>query len=164
MALIQKLNSLFKKILNFGSASKLQKTKILDYKPLLLISFFTLFSIIYFSIENVLKKKNELSEKNLKNIAKSEDFSNLKNYFFSKINSPYEEIKYSIKNNDSIEKILKSYSIKSDDINSISVKLKNQKLTNIYSGRELTLIYKKMGDGSNTVVNLFFPINNTIRY
>ncbi len=162
MALIQKLNSLFKKILNFGFASKLQKTKILDYKPLLLISFLTLFSIIYFSIENVLKKKNELSEKNLKNISKSEDFSNLKNYFFSKINSPYEEIKYSIKNNDSIEKILKSYSIKSDDINSISVKLKNQKLTNIYSGRELTLIYKKMEDGSNTVVNLFFPINNTI--
>ena len=84
MALIQKLNSLFKKILNFGSASKLQKTKILDYKPLLLISFFTLFSIIYFSIENVLKKKNELSEKNLKNISKSEDFSNLKNIFFKK--------------------------------------------------------------------------------
>ena len=162
MTLIQKLNSLFKKISNYGSSSKLQKIKILDYKPLLLISFFTLFSIIYFSIENVLKKKNELSEKNLKSISESSDFSNLKNYFFSKINSPYQEIKYSIENNDSIEKILIKYGIKSEDIKSISVKLKEQKLTNIYSGRELTLIYKKMGDGSNTVVNLFFPINNTI--
>ena len=82
MTLIQKLNSFFKKILNFGSTGKLQKIKILDYKPLLFISFFTLFSIIYFSIENILKKKNELSEKNLKNISESDDFSNLKNYFF----------------------------------------------------------------------------------
>ena len=162
MTLIQKLNSFFKKILNFGSTGKLQKIKILDYKPLLFISFFTLFSIIYFSIENILKKKNELSEKNLKNISESDDFSNLKNYFFSKINSPYEEINYLIENNDSIEKILTKYSIKSDDIKNISVKLKKQKLTNIYSGRELTLIYKKMENGSNTVVNLFFPINNTL--
>ena len=162
MTLIQKLSSFFKKILNFGSTGKLQKIKILDYKPLLFISFFTLFSIIYFSIENILKKKNELSEKNLKNISESDDFSNLKNYFFSKINSPYEEINYLIENNDSIEKILTKYSIKSDDIKNISVKLKKQKLTNIYSGRELTLIYKKMENGSNTVVNLFFPINNTL--
>ena len=45
----------------------------------------------------------------------------------------------------------------------ISLKLKQRKLTNIYSGRELQLIYKKLGDGDkeNSVVNLLFPINNT---
>ena len=43
----------------------------------------------------------------------------------------------------------------------ISVKLKQKKLTNIYSGRELKIIIKKVEDNSNTVINLLFPINNT---
>ena len=51
-----------------------------------------------------------------------------------------------IKNNDSIEKILKKYDIKNEDIKNISLKLKEKKLSNIYSGRELSLIYKKLED------------------
>jgi len=34
-------------------------------------------------------------------------------------------------------------------------------LSNIYSGRNFSLIVKKLGDGSNTIVNLVYPINNT---
>ena len=40
------------------------------------------------------------------------NFSNLTNFLISKINSPYEEIKYIIKNNDTVEKILKKFKIK----------------------------------------------------
>ena len=70
-----------------------------------------------------------------KEVLKTNEFLNLTNYFSSKINSPYEEIKYVIKNNDSIEKILKNYNIKNEDIKEISVKLKEKKLSNIYSGK-----------------------------
>ena len=68
-----------------------------------------------------------------------------------------------IKNNDyyrkNIEKII---TFKSDDIKKISTKLKEKKLSNIYSGRKLSLILQKIrGHGSNTVINLIYPVNNT---
>jgi murein DD-endopeptidase MepM/ murein hydrolase activator NlpD len=39
--------------------------------------------------------------------------------------------------------------------------LKGKKLTNIYSGRKLSLILKKLDDKSNSLVNFIYPINNT---
>ena len=52
-------------------------------------------------------KKNNENANNLKEITKNREFSNLTNFLISKINSPYEEIDYVIKNNDTVEKILK---------------------------------------------------------
>ena len=85
----------------------------------------------------------------------------LTNYIFSKINSPYEESRYSIKNNDSIEKILKKFNVRDEDIKKISLNLKRKKLFKIYSGRELKIITKQLEEGSRTVVSLDFPVNNT---
>jgi murein DD-endopeptidase MepM/ murein hydrolase activator NlpD len=96
-------------------------------------------------------------------VVKSKEFGNLSNYLISKVNSPYEEVKYLIKDNDNIEKILNKFLIKQSDIKLISNNLKIKKLTNIYPGRELSLIFKKLEDGSNSVVNLLYPINNTTR-
>ena len=59
------------------------------------------------------------------------------------------------------EKILKKFNINSKDIKNISNKLKVKKLTNIYPGRKLSLILKKLENGSNTVINLTYPINKT---
>ena len=106
-------------------------------------------------------KTNQRNKDNALSITKSSDFSNLTKYFTSKINSPYEEVNYIIKNNDSIEKILKKYGISIEDIKRISNKLKEKKLSNIYSGRNLNLIFKKLDNNSKTVVNLLFPISNT---
>ena len=83
-------------------------------------------------------------------------------YLISKINNPYEEVKYLIQNNDSIEKNLKKLKIKANDIKIISNNLKQKKLTNIYAGRTLLLVLKKLDDESNSVVNLIYPINNTL--
>ena len=94
-------------------------------------------------------------------MTKNDEFSNLTNFLVSKINSPYEEISYVIKNNDTVEKILKKFKIQNNDIREISVQLKNRKLANIYSGRKLSLIIKKLENGSRTVVNFVYPVNNT---
>ena len=128
---------------------------------LTILSFIIFFSILFFIITNLINHKNKVNGDNLKEVLKTNEFLNLTNYFSSKINSPYEEIKYVIKNNDSIEKILKNYNIKNEDIKEISVKLKEKKLSNIYSGRKLSLIYKKLQNNTNTVVNLVYPVNNT---
>jgi murein DD-endopeptidase MepM/ murein hydrolase activator NlpD len=161
MALIQILSNSFKKKLQILSFVKISNYRILNINPIIFFSFIIFFSILFFSISNLINEKNKKYKDNLKLISKSNEFSNLTNFFISKINSPYEEVGYLIKNNDTVEKILKKFEIKNQDIKNISKKLKEKKLSNIYSGRKLSLIFKKQEDNSNTVISLVFPINNT---
>ena len=161
MTINQIFNNFNKKKLSFLTSLKASKFKILNFNPIIFLSFIVFFSILFFTISNLLNKKNVETKNNLTDVTESSGFSNLTNYFISKINSPYEEVSYVIKNNDTIEKILKNYNIKSDDIKKISTKLKEKKLSNIYSGRKLSLIYKKLEGNSNTVINLIYPVSNT---
>ena len=161
MAFNQIINVFFKKRLSFLSALKVNQLKIFNFNPIIFLSFIVLFSILFLIISKLIHKKNERNKNNLIEIKNSNEFSNITNYFISKINSPYKEINYVIKNNDTIEKILKSFKINAFDIKKISTTLKEKKLSNIYSGRKLSLIFKKLDNGSNTVVNLIYPLTNT---
>ena len=162
MTIIQKIINYSKKISNFGSFLKLDyKYKVLNLNTILLIGSLIILSLSFFYISQLISKNNSIKSENFKEVTKSNEFLNLSNYFLSKIESPYEEISYSIKNNDSIERILKELNIRKEDINIITKKLKQKKLTNIYAGRKLNLILKKLDNGSKTVVNLLFPISNT---
>tara|TARA_E500000178_G_scaffold347193_1_gene400063 strand:- start:1413 stop:2759 length:1347 start_codon:yes stop_codon:yes gene_type:complete len=161
MAIIRKISVFIKNKINFLSFLDTKVLKIQKFNPFLLISFLVIFSIIFFITSSLINKENTKNKNNFKEITNSGEFSSLTNFLISKINSPYSEINYVIKNNDTIEKILKRFKINSKDIKNISVKLKEKKLTNIYSGRKLSLIIKKLEDGSNTVVNILYPVNNT---
>jgi len=162
MTFIQKLTYLIKKRISIPSHLLEAKIfRIKRFSPFFFISFFIFFSIIFFITSNLIDKKNKENENNFKEITKTNDFLNLTSFLISKINSPYKEVDYIIKNNDTVEKILKQFKIKNEDIRNISLKLKARKLTNIYSGRKLSLILKKLEDGSNTIVNFVYPINNT---
>ena len=161
MTLIQIINKFYKKKDLYLSSKLLVKMKSYNFNLTILVSFIVFFSILFFIVTSLIAHKNKVNDDNFKEVLKTNEFLNLTNYFSSKINSPYEEIKYVIKNNDSIEKILKNYNIKNEDIKEISVKLKEKKLSNIYSGRKLSLIYKKLQNNTNTVVNLVYPVNNT---
>tara|TARA_B100001248_G_scaffold261871_1_gene254730 strand:- start:7108 stop:8415 length:1308 start_codon:yes stop_codon:yes gene_type:complete len=140
---------------------KLSKFKSLNKNQVILFSLLLLLSLIFFIFISINSQKVKQNQNNLETIVKTNEFSNLTNFLFSKIKSPYEEVEYLIKNNDSIEKILNRFDIQKNDIKNISLKLKQKKLSNIYSGRKLNLIYKKLEGESNTVINLIFPINNT---
>ena len=136
--------------------------KILNWKYLVyLFSIILLFSV-FIVISNLINKKNKIESQNLNSLVESQEFSNFSSYLVSRINSPYKEIKYLIQNNDSIEKILTKLNVNTKDIKIISNNLKQKKLTNIYAGRKLSLVLKKLEDGSNTIVNLVYPINNTL--
>ena len=161
MTIIQIINNFYKKKFIFFNSLRSNKLRILNFNPAIFLSFIIFFSILFFTVSNLIKKKNIENKNNLTEVTESSGFSNLTDYLISKINSPYKEVSYIIKNNDTIEKILKNYNIKSDDIKKISTKLKEKKLSNIYSGRKLSLIYKKLEDNSNTVVNLVYPVSNT---
>ena len=161
MAIIQFFSSFYKKNSNFLAILKKNKIGIFTFHPLIILSSIVFIFILFFITLNLVNSKNTSNRNNLKQVTNSGDFTNLTNYFISKINSPYKEVSYVIKNNDTIEKILKNYNIKNDDVKKISTKLKEKKLSNIYSGRKLSLIYKKLADQSNTVVNLIYPVSNT---
>jgi len=161
MAIIQKISTLIKKKYNFLTKLDANALKIHNFKPFILIAFLIFFSTIFFISSNLINKVNKENKNNLEEITKSDGFLNLSNFLIKKMNSPYEEISYVIKNNDTVEKILKEFNIRSSDIRDISIQLKKEKLANIYSGRKLSLIVKKLEDGSNTIVNLIYPINNT---
>ena len=161
MAIIHKLSIFFKKKINFLTTLDAKVLKIQKFNPLFFISSVIIFTGLFFVTLNFINKSNQKNEANFKEITKTNEFSNLKNFFVSKINSPYREFNYIIKNNDTVEKILRNFKVRDDDIKNISLKLKQKKLTNIYSGRKLNVIVKKLNDGSNTIINFKYPVNNT---
>ena len=163
MAIIQKINVLAKKKLSFLSILNSKSLQFKKFNPFFLITFFIIFSSSFFISLNLIDNKNKTNKKNYNEITKTNDFSNFTNFLISKLNSPYEEINYVIKTNDTVVKILKKFKINSKDIQIISSKLKQKKLDNIYSGRKLNLIIKKLEDGTNSVVNFVYPVNNTTR-
>ena len=116
-----------------------------------IISFFL--STVMLQIEN---------ERVIVNMKSDEKGERLKEKFLNNLKSPYLDFKYVIKNNDSIQGILKKFNIRNDEINLIINKLREKKLTNIYTGRELYLIAKKDKKQKNSLVSLNLPINNTL--
>ena len=161
MAIIQKINTLIKKKYYFLTKLDANALRIHNFKPFIIIAFLIFFSTIFFISSNLINKVNKENKNNLEEITKSDGFLNLSNFLIEKMSSPYKEVSYVIKNNDTVEKILKEFNIRNSDIRDVSIQLKKKKLANIYSGRKLSLIVKKLEDGSNTIVNLIYPINNT---
>ncbi len=160
MALNQIFNHFPRKIKNIKNEYSEKIT--LNWKYFAYLFLAIIFYAVFIIITNLVDKKNKIESQNFNSIIESKEFSNVSNFFLSKINSPYKEVEYLIQNNDSIEKILKKLKINSADIQSISNNLKEKKLTNIYAGRKLSLVLKKREDGSNTIVNLVYPVNNTL--
>ena len=151
----------FPKVLNIFR-NRYGQYKFLDWRYFFYFFLVLLLFSIFMFISNLINQKNELEKQNLNSLVKSKEFSLLNDYLISKINNPYKEVQYLIQNNDSVEKILKKLEINANDIKIISNNLKQKKLTNIYAGRTLSLVLKKLEDGSNTLVNLTYPINNTL--
>jgi len=161
MTIIQKISIYFKKKYNFLSKIEARSLSIKRFNPIIIFTFLIIFSSIFFISSNFINKKNQKNKDNLVEVTKSNEFSNFTNFLISKINSPYEEINYVIESNDTVEKILKRFKVRNTDIKKISFKLKEKKLANINTGRKLSLILKKLENGSNTIINFVYPINNT---
>ena len=135
----------------------LKNYSLIVYSAILLISI-VIYSTTYQSVNN---QKNE-NTKNLEDFLNSNEFSKIKGSFFDTFKSPYLEFSYNIENNDSIGKILRKFKISDNEIQKIIEGLKQKKLTNIYAGRELNIVLKKLEDGNNTIINILYPINNTL--
>ena len=161
MAIIQFFLSFFKKKVFVSRLINIDNIKNLSFSSIyFLIAIVVVGSAFFYATTSHLTKENLKNESNLKVVTKSSEFTKFTDFLVSKINSPYKEAKYTIKNNDTIEKILRQFDIRNSDIKIISDKLKRKNLSSIYSGRELSIIFKKLEDDSNVLL-VYSSINNT---
>ena len=160
MAIIQKFNNILKKKRNSLSFYYLKDFQINKLNSLIVITFLIFFLVLFFISSNLIDKKNQMHLKNFKEVTETNEFLNLTNLFLSKINSPYVEVNYVIKNKDTVEKILKKFEVRNEDVKNISLKLKKYS-TNIYAGKKLSIILKKVENNSYALINMVYPINNT---
>ncbi len=159
MTIIEKFNSFLKKKISFFSNLSAKSLGIQKFNPFVFIAYLVVFSGVFLISSNLISNKSEKDLLNFKETTSTNEFSNFKNFLSSKISSPYEEKSYVIQDKDTIEKILKKFNVKSEDIKNISIKLKQKNLTNIYSGKKLLLILKKIENNYNEVVNLVYPVD-----
>jgi len=118
----------------------------------------TVFFGAYALVLNQIKFHTELKENNFNSFLKSKEFSNLKEFIFENIKSPYKEYNYTVENNDTLEKILKKYNTDSVEINSLISEIIKKKLTSISAGALIKIVTKKE-KGTNKIISLFYPID-----
>ena len=108
MTLIQSFYNLIKKgRLNVAMVIKTNRNKIFDNRRVTLLSLIIVFGIIFYFLTNASSNKIRENKDNLAVVTNSKDFSYLAQYFISKIQSPYVDVKYLIKNIFTILKMLK---------------------------------------------------------
>jgi murein DD-endopeptidase MepM/ murein hydrolase activator NlpD len=125
---------------------------------LLYFSILAIFFLFYFLAVNKIKSYNSSKEDNFNSFLGSSEFDNIRRYIFENLNSPYKEYNYIVKNNDTIEKILKKYKVNTDDVNNIAKAVVKKKNSNIFSKTNIKIIIKEEA-GANKIVSLFYPIN-----
>ena len=113
---------------------------------------------VYAVLLNQIKTYTKLKEDNFNYFLKSEEFANIKSFVFDNIKSPYKEYNYIVKNNDTLEKVLKKYNIDKAEINNLIGEIVKKKLTNISAGAQIQIITKEVKN-SKQIISLFFPID-----
>ena len=125
-----------------------------------LLYFFSLaiFFLIYSVAVNQVKKYDNSREGKFNSFLDSNEFNSIKEYIFENLNSPYKEYNYIVKNNDTIEKILKKYNVTNEDIGNIASSVVKRKLSNIFAKTEVKIVIKEEY-GEKKIVSLSYPIN-----
>ena len=93
---------------------------------LIVFSFlFIIVAALVFSYNNSIKKKRS---EQIDVFISNDQTVLLKNYLLNQIRSPYLEYDYVVKDNDTVESILKKFSVKQSEINFVVTKIKKMKL------------------------------------
>ena len=131
-----------------------------------MIGLFLVFFLIFITLIvylNVFKINSNNEEDTNISIFNQNKLDELKENLINEIRKPYIQYKYTIQNNDSIEKILNNFNIRDEEIKFVATKLKEKKLSYIYTGRQVKLILKKVSDNQNSIVKIVYPLSNTLK-
>ena len=143
--------------LNLGKKFKNFRNLKINY---IIFSFvFIIISTLVFSFNNSIKKDRL---KAIDSFISNNQTVLLKNYLLNQIKSPYLEYDYVVQNNDTVESILKKFSVKKSEINFIVTKIKKMKLSSISPNQKMEFVLKKAKDKKNMeIVKIKYPISKT---
>ncbi len=121
--------------------------------------------LIVFLISAIFAYGSTLKKKRLKAIdsfISSNETVLLKNYLLNQIKSPYFEYDYIVKNNDTMELILKKFSVKKKEISFIVKEIKRRKLSNIIPNQKVKFVLRRSSDKEDMeVLKVEYPISKT---
>ena len=120
----------------------------------LIAVFFTMYALIL----NQIKSYTKLQENNYNFFLNSNEFNNIKDFVFDNIKSPYKEYSHTVKNNDTLEKVLKKYNISNVEVNNLISKVVEKKLSSINTGSQIQIVTKEEEE-IHKIVSLFYPID-----
>ena len=121
--------------------------------------------LVIFLISSLFAYGSTLKKKRLEAIdsfISSNETVLLKNYLLNQIKSPYFEYDYIVKNNDTMELILKKFSIKDKEISFIVKEIKKRKLSNITPNQKVKFVLRRSSDKEDMeVLKVEYPISKT---
>ena len=150
-----KIDQISEKLKNFTKGFPIdQKVRVL-----ILLGPLIFILVIYAAITYNTKLKKERVEV-INSFLSSNDTILLKNYLLNQIKSSYLEYDYLIKEGDTIDSILKKFSIKKEQVDIIVKKIKKMKLTDIKVGQKISFLLKKNSSTKEIeIVNVNYPLS-----
>ncbi len=145
------------KTINYGK--KLLKNIYVSINSIL-FGFLIIFVVsALFAYSSTLKKKRLEA---IDTFISSNETVLLKNYLLNQIKSPYFEYDYVVKNNDTMESILKKFSVKKKEISFIVKEIKKRKLSNIIPNQKVKFVLRRSADKEDMeVLKVEYPISKT---
>ena len=123
--------------------------------------FLIVFFSLYIFIVNQFKSYSIKKEENYNNFVNSKEFNNIKNYLFDNLKSPYKEYSYTIKKNDSLDKILKQYEVLNTDIVLLLKEIEKQEVSDIFVGQKISMVTKN-DEGLKKIISLSYSVTPII--
>ncbi len=145
---------------NLSDLSKKFPAVIQHKKNFFVFSFlFMIIAILTFSYNTSIKKKR-LEE--IDSFLSNNQTILLKNYLLNQLRSPYLEYDYIVQNNDTVESILKKFSVKNSEINLIVKEIKKKELSNIIPEQKMRFVLKRTKNKKDMeVLKIKYPLSKT---
>jgi murein DD-endopeptidase MepM/ murein hydrolase activator NlpD len=126
-----------------------------------LLTFLVVATLVFIAVIYKNDKKIQNIEK--KSSIQVEDFVVVKDFFLSKIRSPYANINYTIKGGDSVQKILKELNLKNTEIQQIIKEYKKYSSINkLLPGNKIDIVIKKnITNKDNSIIKFSIPITKS---
>ena len=129
-------------------------------KYLLLFTFIITFALL---LTVVFKNDEGLKNKEINVSFQHEDLSSVKEFLLSLINSPFTNIDYEIKSGDSIQKILKKFKVKNNDIQTVINQYKKYSNPNkLLKGNKINIVIEEnLSEKNYSIVKFAIPITKS---
>jgi len=146
-----------KKIIHFSKKVPSLRNSNANY---IIFSFlFIIITSLVFSFNSAIKKKRLEA---IDDFVSNNQTVLLKNYILNQLKSPYLEYDYIVQNNDTIESILKKFSVKQSEINFIVDKIKKEKLSAISPKQKMKFVLKRTKDKKDMeILKINYPLSKT---